>query len=85
MGKKFASKKDSNTNQTNALKSANEEGGSDASAAATTNSAGNLKSFEHLLETVIETQNQFRDDQDKHFAQQKVSFAKLFKDTKFAE
>ena len=66
--KKGANKKESNSPASVSKNSNDESGGT----AGTSNSAG-LKSFEHIIESLIQTQNQCRDEQAQHFAQLEVS------------
>ena len=87
MGKKGAKREfvNNNSNQSSAnactakqqhvvAKSPNEEGGQQrqSNSVGAQNSVGNLKSFEHLFETLIQTQNQCRDDQIQRFTQLEV-------------
>lgn len=72
-------KKESSNNPTSATKNTNEEGASGTPFAAnsTVVAGSNLKSFEHLLESLIQTQNQCRDEQAQNFAQLQVSTLKF--------
>lgn len=74
MGKKgvVTNKKEQvNNSPTSATKSATEENG--PAGGAPSNTLGNLKSFEHLIESLILTQTQCRDEQAQQFVQLQVS------------
>lgn len=74
-------KKESNNNQTSPEKNTNGESALGLGTPFAANSAAvvgsNLKSFEHLLESLIQTQNQCRDEQAQNFAQLQVSTLKF--------